>query len=230
MASWEEVAAHLVNVDLEVVRVDLPGHGGSAGVRLDFAQTALAIGEAGGEGCYVGYSMGGRLCLRLALERPDLVRALVLIGASPGLADDDERTARRRSDARLALDLLEAGTAEFLERWLAQPLFETTQPRARDLAARRANPPAGLSYALRELGTGSQEPLWARLGELAMPVLLVVGLHDAKFQTIAKRMATAIGSGSRVVTMAGAGHAVPLDRPEACARVIVDHVRHASTR
>ena len=229
MAAWDDVAAHLEKEGFDVVRVELPGHGGSAEARLDFRQTALAIGEAGGRGCYAGYSMGGRLCLRLALERPDLVTALVLIGASPGLADAEDRAARRQSDDRLAADLVEAGTAQFLERWLAQPLFETTRPRHDDLLARRANPPEGLSYALRELGTGRQEPLWDRLGELKMPILLMVGEHDAKFRGIAERMAAAMTPPPRVAVVEGAGHAVPLDRPEECARLTAEFVMSAST-
>ncbi|MDQ3980575.1 MAG: alpha/beta fold hydrolase [Actinomycetota bacterium] len=230
LASWDEVAAWLDKAGVEVVQVDLPGHGGSAGLRLGFGETALALGGAGGRGCYAGYSMGGRLCLRLALERPDLVSSLVLIGASPGLADAADRAARRDADGRLADDVLEAGTADFLERWLAQPLLQMTQPPESDLIARRTNPPEGLSYALRELGTGRQEPLWDRLGELAMPVLLVVGEHDGKFRAIAERMAGAIGERATLAVVEGAGHAVPLDRPAACARLIADHALHDATR
>jgi 2-succinyl-6-hydroxy-2,4-cyclohexadiene-1-carboxylate synthase len=230
LQSWDDVAAAVEAQGYEVVRVDLPGHGGSAGVRLDFAGTALAIGEAGGPGCYAGYSMGGRLCLRLALDRPEIIESLVLIGASPGLADPETRATRRQSDSRLARDLETAGTDEFLERWLAQPLFETTSPRPADLAARRANPPAGLGYALRELGTGTQEPLWDQLSTLAVPTLLVAGEHDAKFRDLAERMAAAIGPAARVAVVEGAGHAVPLDQPEACARLIAGAARHAATR
>jgi 2-succinyl-6-hydroxy-2,4-cyclohexadiene-1-carboxylate synthase len=173
--------------------------------------------------------MGGRLCLRLALDHPDLVRALVLIGASPGLADPAERAERRRSDARLAADLESSGTSDFLERWLAQPLFKTTTPPPHDLAARRANSPAGLAYVLRTLGTGAQDPLWDRLPELAMPVLLVAGELDAKFRAIAERMAAAIGPSASTAWVAGAGHAVLLDQPEACARLIAETAAHAAT-
>jgi 2-succinyl-6-hydroxy-2,4-cyclohexadiene-1-carboxylate synthase len=229
--SWDDVAASLADGEFEVVRVDLPGHGGSAEVRLAFVDTAAALGETGGAGCYVGYSMGGRLSLRLAVDRPELVRALVLVSASPGLADAAERAERRRSDSRLAADLEAGGTHGFLERWLAQPLFEATTPRHADLAARRANPPGGLAYALRQLGTGKQEPLWDRLGELSMPVLLVVGEHDAKFRRIADEMVAEMGTGRvRVEVVEGAGHAVPLDKPETCARLIAGFAAHAATR
>ncbi len=79
------------------------------------------------------------------------------------------------------------------------------------------------------MGTGSQEPLWPRLGELAMPVLLVVGEGDAKFRTIAERMEAAIGPGATIAVVDGSGHAVPLEQPEACARLIADHAVHAAT-
>jgi 2-succinyl-6-hydroxy-2,4-cyclohexadiene-1-carboxylate synthase len=228
--SWDEVATALDD-RFEVVRVELPGHGGSSDERLGFVETAAAIGETGGGAAtYVGYSMGGRLCLRLALDRPDLVQSLVLIGASPGIADAEARQERRRSDARLAKDLEAGDTKTFLEAWLAQPLFETSTPRPEDLAARRANSAEGLAYALRTLGTGSQEPLWDRLGGLAMPVLLIVGEHDAKFRGIAEQMLQRIGSEARTEWVEGAGHAVLLDRPDECSALIADAASHAATR
>ena len=232
--SWDAVVAHLGDAyagdDAVVVRVELPGHGAASDRRLDFAATARAIGHDGGVATYVGYSMGGRLCLRLAIDRPELVRSLVLIGASPGLPTAAERDERRRSDARLAADLEAAGTHAFLDRWLAQPLFETTTPSAEELAARRANSAVGLAYALRTLGPGAQEPLWGRLGELAMPVLLVAGEKDAKFRAIAERMAHAIGPTATTAWVEGAGHAVLLDQPEPLARLIAEAAAHAATR
>ena len=61
-----------------------------------------AARDAAGEAVYVGYSMGGRLCLELAVQRPDLVEALVLVSTSPGIADDAERAARLAADRDLA--------------------------------------------------------------------------------------------------------------------------------
>jgi len=237
--SWDDVAARLeAHGGYDVVRVELPGHGAASERRLGFVDAAHAIGDEGGAGIYAGYSMGGRLCLRLALDRPELVPALVLFGASPGLADADDRAARRRSDALLAGDLESVGTREFLERWLAQPLFDTMTAtafgheagRAGDLEGRRTNSAAGLAYALRTLGTGSQEPLWDRLPELAMRVTLVAGESDAKFRAIAERMAAAIGPSARTAWVAGAGHAVILDQPDACADLIAAAAGHAATR
>ncbi len=144
----------------------------------------------------------------------------MLVGASPGLADADERAARREADEALAADIERIGTAAFLDRWLAQPMFATLNPQPEDLEARLANTPAGLATALRRLGTGVQEPLWDRLGELKMPVLAVAGQEDAKFSHLAEEMADAIGVNAQVVALAGAGHAAHLERPVSFHRLL----------
>jgi len=217
--SWDRLALPLAET-FQVVRVDLPGHGGSGTVEMSFEDTAAAIGDAGGTATYVGYSMGGRLCLRLAIDRPELVQALVLVGASPGLADGAERAARQEADAALAADIERAGTAAFLERWMAQPMFATLRPQPEDVAARLENTSSGLASALRRLGTGVQEPLWDRLDELTMPVLAIAGQDDPRYAHIAEEMADAIGANAQVVALAGARHAAHLERPVSFHRLL----------
>jgi 2-succinyl-6-hydroxy-2,4-cyclohexadiene-1-carboxylate synthase len=219
MRSWDRLAA-LLSETFQVVRVDLPGHGGSADLDLSFEETAEALGEAGGAATYVGYSLGGRLCLRLAVDHPELVQSLVLVGASPGLAGADERAGRRAADEALATDIERMGTAAFLDRWLTQPLFASLNPQPDDLEARLANAPAGLATALRRLGTGVQEPLWDRLGDLKMPVLAITGQQDVKFSRLAEEMVAAIGVNAQAVALAGAGHAAHLERPVSFHRLL----------
>jgi 2-succinyl-6-hydroxy-2,4-cyclohexadiene-1-carboxylate synthase len=169
---------------------------------------------------YCGYSLGGRLCLRLALDRPDLVRGLVLVGASPGIADPDARARRRAADEALAAGIERDGVAAFLDRWLAGPLFASLPAEAAGRAERLANTADGLASALRRLGPGAQAPLWDRLGALRPPTLLVAGAKDAKFAAIARRMADAAGGHARVALVPGAGHAVPLERPAELAALV----------
>jgi 2-succinyl-6-hydroxy-2,4-cyclohexadiene-1-carboxylate synthase len=233
--SWDQVADALGR-RFEVLRVELAGHG-TACTAPDrrpgsFAAAAAAIGDEGGRAAaYVGYSLGGRLCLRLALDRPDLMGSLVLVGASPGIADADERAARRDADERLAVELEQDGTERFLDGWLAQPLFHGTTPPPAELAARRANRADGLAWALRTLGTGAQEPLWDRLPAVEVPVLLVAGERDAKFRDVADRMRASIGPRARTAVVPDAGHAVLLDQPAALADLIARFVTaHAATR
>jgi 2-succinyl-6-hydroxy-2,4-cyclohexadiene-1-carboxylate synthase len=210
-ASWDPVCKRLAD-DLDVDAIDVP-------TGLDFVATAAALADSGGRAIYVGYSMGGRLCLRIAVDHPELVRALVVISSSPGIADPAERANRRATDEQLAVEIERDGVDAFLERWLAQPLFASLPRRAADIDSRRqAHSVASLTHALRALGQGSQEPLWDRLAELTMPFVPVAGRLDEKYVAIAARMAEA--TGSHPVLVAGAGHAVHLEQPEVVVRML----------
>jgi 2-succinyl-6-hydroxy-2,4-cyclohexadiene-1-carboxylate synthase len=161
-----------------------------------------------------GYSMGGRLALHFALAHPERIERLVLVGASPGIADAAERDERRRADEGLA-DWIERSTIEeFAAQWETTRVL-SGQP-APVLAAvredRLRNTPAGLARALRGLGTGALPPLWDRLPELAMPAALLVGERDPKFRVIAERMAARM-PGASLNVVAGSGHAVHLEDP-----------------
>jgi 2-succinyl-6-hydroxy-2,4-cyclohexadiene-1-carboxylate synthase len=208
--SWDGVRAHLRGHEVRPVAVPSP---------TTFAGTAAEIGVAGGEGLYVGYSMGGRLCLRLALDDPARVRGLVLVSASPGIADPTERAQRRATDAKLAVELERDGVDAFLARWLAQPMFATVPADAPGRAERRTLGASHLAACLRILGTGAMEPLWDRLGELAPPVLLVTGTMDAKFDAVAREMLGRLPPPARHLRLPG-GHAVPLEQPAALAETI----------
>jgi len=186
---------------------------------LGFEETAYALGDAG-RATYAGYSMGGRLCLQLALDLPDRVERLALISASPGIADDGERARRVEADEQLACDIERDGVDTFLERWLAQPLFATLPlDRAAVDERKRVNTVERLTHQLRALGQGAQPNNWSRLGELSMPVLLVAGALDTKYVDIAQRMAERIPHG-RVEVIDGAGHACHLERPDAVAHAL----------
>ena len=141
-----------------------------------------------------GYSMGGRIALHLALAEPARVRRLVLIGASPGLADPAERARRRVADEALAEEVQASTLEAFARRWAQTPVLAGLPD---DVAAevhadRLRSTTDGLAAALRGLGTGALPSLWGRLGELALPVALLVGERDAKFRAVAERMAAAL--------------------------------------
>jgi 2-succinyl-6-hydroxy-2,4-cyclohexadiene-1-carboxylate synthase len=207
-ASWSPVAELLT---IPTRAVDVPGG-------RDFVSVAHALGQ--GRADYAGYSQGGRLCLQLALDHPSVVHRLVLVSASPGIADRVERAARRESDERLAQDIERDGVDAFLERWLAQPLFATLPRERSGIDARRAaNTVDSLTHQLRVLGQGVQPSNWERLGELRMPVLLIAGALDTKYVDIAQRMAAQIPE-VRVEILAGAGHACHLEQPERVAHLL----------
>jgi 2-succinyl-6-hydroxy-2,4-cyclohexadiene-1-carboxylate synthase len=217
--SWLPIASDLAT-DHEVVLVDAPGHGGSAGVRADLVEGADELGRTGGPGVYVGYSMGARLCLHLALQCPELVHGLVLLGATAGIEAPAERAARRSADDALADQVVDGGIDAFLERWLAKPLFARLPAEAASIDDRRRNTADGLASSLRLAGTGTQEPLWDRLGELTMPVLVLAGEHDAKFAALGRRLADAVGPTATFELVGDAGHPAHLERPAAFVAIV----------
>lgn len=210
---WGPLADDLAR-DHEVVRVDAPGHGGSSRFFAGLRTGARLIADQGGEATYLGYSMGGRFVLHLALANPELVRGLVLIGATGGIDDPAARAERIRLDASMAERLERDGLSAFLDAWLAQPLFAGLSEQMQFRAERCKNTVDGLAESLRQAGTGAQDPLWNRLGRLTMPVLVTAGAEDAKFSAEAERLGAAIGSNATVVIVPDAGHAAHLERPD----------------
>lgn len=227
-ATWSALRRRLSR-SRRVIAVDLPGHGGSdagAGAfaevveSLDALLDALEVGAC----ALLGYSLGGRLALALALARPRRVARLLLESASPGLADPAERAERRRQDEALAARIEREGVAAFVEHWERLPLFASLRslpPDERDeLRRQRLLCSAhGLAASLRSVGAGSQPWLGDRLGELAMPVVLVAGADDGKYRAIAEGMGASI-AGARVEIVAGAGHVPHLERRAAFAAIV----------
>ena len=202
-SSWDGVAP-VVREEHEVVVAPIR-------LRATFEETARALGDAGA-GVYVGYSMGARLCLRLALDRPEVVQGLVLVSGTAGITDPAERDERIASDEALARSVERDGVEAFLRRWLAQPMFASVPHDAPGLRDRHLLPAGYLAGCLRRLGTGRMEPLWDRLRELRMPVALVTGKQDAKYERLAGLMLERMGPQVEHVRL-DCGHAVPLEQP-----------------
>ena len=124
----------------------------------------------------VGYSMGGRLALYTAVRHPGVARALVLLGADPGIAEPAARAERRARDDALARELAAAGNeqafAAWLRRWYAAPLFGRLNRHAafETLLRRRLRQrPGSLAAALRGLSVSRQPVLWEALPAAAGP-------------------------------------------------------------
>jgi 2-succinyl-6-hydroxy-2,4-cyclohexadiene-1-carboxylate synthase len=223
---WGGLVDYL-SVHHHLALVDLPGHGGSSDIRADLVGGAALLGDAGSPASYLGYSMGARFCLHLALVRPDLVQRLVLVSGTAGIDGATERAERRHADEALAerLDPLSSGppadtVAEFVDRWVTNPMFGDVPAVANGLDERKRNTAAGLASSLRLAGTGTQVPLWDRLGELAMPVLVVTGARDTRFTALGQRMVESIGINARHVEIGDADHAPHLQRPHRVATVV----------
>lgn len=230
--AWDAIRPHLASV-ARVIVPDLIGHGDSAKpahparYSLEWcARDLLALLDALDvrRAIVLGYSMGGRVALHLAVSAPERIEALILESASPGIEDAAERTRRVASDEALAQRILVDGIAAFVDEWEQQPLL-ALQPhvgdgvRQRQHELRLLNDPVGLANSLRGMGTGQMQPLWARLAALEFAVHLIAGAEDSRYSAVARSMATLLPRAESTV-VAGAGHTVHLDQPEAFTRLV----------
>lgn len=229
---WDPVVAALSGSH-RCVAVDLPGHGETGAPAEETlwspagcVASLAAIVEAQGGGAVAGYSLGGRLALQLAVEHPGLVTSAVIVSATPGIADEEERRARRAADEERARRLETAGLDAFLDEWYRLQLFVPLRehPAFPDvLSRRRRNDPRLLARALRALGTGSQRFLGGELPGLRTPLLLLAGERDPKFTDIAFEVVARCPAAEAVVVR-GRGHALVEEDPEAVAREIAGYL------
>ena len=172
----------------------------------------------------IGYSMGARLALSYALTKQGSVRSLILIGGSPGIQENFARHQRAIDDARKVALLEDKGLTGFINAWETQRIFSSqrllsSNKLSAQRRARLSMNPLGIMSHLRASGAGVMEPLWGRLNEIKIPVLLIVGSEDEKYIDIGERMQLQIPE-SKIAIVSGAGHAVQLEEPEETAEVI----------
>lgn len=220
--------ARALDSEFETLAPDLPGHGRAAGPMIpqayafeqcldDLVATLESTGHRRAH--WLGYSMGARLALGCAVRHPQSVASLVLLAGRAGLADPDERAARRRADDALADRIESIGVAAFVDAWLAQPLFATLRRLGADVLAkernaRLAHDVRGLAASLRGLGPGAQPPLFDALPQVRVPVLLVAGALDERFVEDAHDLARRLPQ-AEVCLIPDAGHAAHVEQPAA---------------
>lgn len=208
-AAWASQVANLAPRH-RVLTLDLPGHGSMMGVPFSLAAATdhlvRVIETVVGEPVVVvGLSLGGYVAMDLAAHRPDLVRGLVLSGATAepvglrsapylALAWVMERFGGARLDA--------LSSAFFRARYgpsIAEPI----------IAAGFSS--VGGATALRALAGQRFLP---RLAAYPGPTLILNGAWDLPFRLGARRFADA-AQRPRRVRLAGATHLADLDRPAA---------------
>ena len=215
---WRPLEGSLGN-RFSLLAPDLPGHGRT---RIESGDAAYAMPEVARsiigfldylniEKCsLVGYSMGGRIALFLALRYPGRFSRVILESATPGLETEQARSDRVKRDEERARALEKGDFAAFLDAWYAHPIFGSlrTHPAfGRLLQARLKNDPRMLATSLRLMGTGVQPSLWGELSGMKMPLLVLAGERDEKFRVIADRMAKQCPT-ARMGVIPGCGHSI----------------------
>lgn len=174
----------------------------------------------------LGYSMGGRLALTIAILYPDRVRKLILESASPGLKTREERLQRRMKDGELANFINVQGIKSFVDYWESIPLFSTMNSLPNPIKAsireqRLSNNVVGLRNSLLGMGTGSQPSWWDKLDQVTCEVLLLTGELDEKFCKIAERMHERMKNASWIV-ISDCGHAIHVEENEKFGTIVSD--------
>lgn len=208
-----------MQADITPLCLDAPGHGNNINGARSLTQCAEDIATSMKTGILVGYSMGARMALHVALLYPELVAQLVLISGTPGLKTESERTNRIQNDSELADRIEIIGTPAFIDEWLALPIFSGLSNETNQRNDRLRNTAKGLADSLRFAGTGTQEPQWANLHQLSMPVHLIVGEHDQKFTAIAEEMKPLIST-SEMTVVSNSGHTVHLENSTATGQLL----------
>ncbi|WP_174614110.1 2-succinyl-6-hydroxy-2,4-cyclohexadiene-1-carboxylate synthase [Virgibacillus ihumii] len=233
--TWSEFVREWQH-EFQVITIDLPGHGKTTHSRpvtieeccsdLVSLFNYLAFDKVH----VIGYSMGGRTALSLAMLYPEKLCSLTLESSSPGLSDDQERMDRRHRDAQLAKRLERDDIEAFVDFWENIPLFDTQKKLPNETRQKvrneRLNQSAeGLAMSLRSMGTGQQPSWWDRLNELKLPVLLLAGAYDEKFIGINKLMAKRMQQAS-LRLIEDAGHAIHVEQPQIFGKIVIKFLRN----
>jgi pimeloyl-[acyl-carrier protein] methyl ester esterase len=205
--------------------VDLPGHGFSRDDTgsLDPAECARRIAEKVPRAIWLGWSLGGFVAMRAALDEPAIVRGLVLVSSSPRFVVGADWThgvapsVFAEFGAGLAADY--RGT---IERFLALETLGSEHARGElralkaDVFARGEPAMAALTQGLRVLDATD---LRADLDRIRVPSLWIAGRRDRLVDADAMKWA-AERTGGRYIEC-NSGHAPFLGHADALAETIV---------
>ncbi len=239
--TWDTVALAL---GCELLAVDLPGHGhsdgpspaGGIGPVANAADVAAAITRHGAPPVHlVGMSLGGLTAIALTARHPDLVASLTLVDVTPGVNQDKAAAITAFVNGPTSF----ADFEEILARTIEHNPTRTVASLRRGILHNAVEHPDGSwtwRYRRHEL-TGGQPAsgaldfadLWADLGSVTVPVMLVRGMRpqsvvdDADEDELRRRQPSA-----RIERLADAGHSVQGDMPVELARLIEDFTARAT--
>jgi 2-succinyl-6-hydroxy-2,4-cyclohexadiene-1-carboxylate synthase len=233
--SWSELVRKMP-AGRRWITPDLRGHGSARIAPCtmdDCAADLVALWDHLGveRSHVVGYSMGGRLALHVAVRLPERTLSLLTIGAHAGL-EAEAREARRQADDVLAERLEREGIESFVAEWEALPMFAGVSRRGPEFTAwlhglRIKSQAAGLAASLRDMGAGAMEPLWDKVDAIDVPCTFVAGERDDRFVQAARRLADSVPD-SRIKIVPDAGHAAHFEEPDATAQILDYHLRRAA--
>jgi pimeloyl-ACP methyl ester carboxylesterase len=234
--NWTTIARGLADTH-RVTLIDLPNHGHSPWTdRVDYLDMAELVAtelESSGEPVtLVGHSMGGKVAMQLALRRPELLRALVVVDIAPveyplqgGRTDDEDEEAspfaayieamraldldrlRTRGDADAALG--QAVPSRMVRSFLLQSLVREGEGAAGGWRWR-----LNLELLERDLGELRGFPQPPPGAAFTGPVLWIAGANSTYVLDEDRPKMVALFPGTRLVRVKNAGHWVHSEQPE----------------
>lgn len=166
-----------------------------------------------------GFSLGGTIAMRLAIDHPELVRGLVLVATS-------SRVGRAACDwyrERVAMvERSDPGLRATLDRDTADVYAQSRAELEAGLLIRRQSTadPRGYANACAAMAALNPSPLDTELPRIGAPTLIVASDRDQHCPPKAAEIIAAGIAGSRLEIVEGAGHAIPVERPGELAGLI----------
>lgn len=172
------------------------------------------------EPCHlVGYSMGGRIAMRLKTQYPDRFVKTVIISAHPGL-DESEKQKRWEQDLAHVKELREGGLQQFLTSWYKSPIFAQFRECAafdaiiKERSKKEIEPLAAL---LLQESVAKQPSYW----EAIAGAHFLIGEEDSKYRALIPRLERA---GAKTHIAKNCGHVLHLENPSWCRQQLEENL------
>ena len=215
-----------------VILYDLRGHGqttlgASAGTLAQLGDDlvalldALAIDHAD----LAGFSLGGTIAMRVAVDHPERVRRLALVATSSRVG----RAAAEWYRERVAMvEGNDPQLRQTLDRDAADVYAESPGELDEGLVIRRQSTadPRGYANACAAMAALNASPLDPELGTITAPTLIVASVQDKHCPPKAAEIIASGIAGSRLEIIEGAGHAIPVEKPRELAGLINSFLAH----
>jgi 2-succinyl-6-hydroxy-2,4-cyclohexadiene-1-carboxylate synthase len=233
-STWDSVEK-LIDMSPIANRLILPGHGrdpwfpfGAADFDASVDALAAKILERDPV-VLLGYSMGARIALALALRHPKKIASAILIGVDAGIEDEAMRAERIAWEDAWAERAANEGIEAFASAWENLPIFDSQKNlsasvRAQLRAQRTSHTSLGISWAMRALGLGRMPSLGRLLEQTDVPLTLMTGALDAKFTAKSRAIALRAKNANAVI-VENVGHNVALEAPHAVAKEVERKLR-----
>lgn len=214
LEAWDGVVAHLRS-EFRILRIDLRGHGGSERIKGryeidDFVRELLLVADHVGFGRFslAGFSLGGLIAQRTALDHAERIDKLILLSTVAGRNEVEKERVLGRL-ARLQSNEPGSHYDSSVDRWFSERFQKENQPLMAVLRERNAsNDPECYAAAYRVL---AESDFGDELPGIACPTLVATGEEDQGSNTrMAKLMSERI-AGSRLVIFPGMRHSILIE-------------------